>query len=182
MLSWWMKILSHSINIWDVVTYVVPLYSVYQARSYERIFTLLAPVSTMLAVHVSSRTNNMLKWANFGENQARLVKLGSYNGAWYTEHNGKTFVTVSQIFIEWGQCFVRHDNIWQTIVWLMAKRMVNTAVMILRRDLTYWWRRNPFSSGKGYLTVYQSGINLLNQSTTALQARAVKRFSNMYER
>ena len=24
-------------------------------------------------------------------------------------------MTVSQILIKWGQCFVRHDNIWQTI-------------------------------------------------------------------
>ncbi len=52
---------------------------------------------------------------NSVENGARNVRLGSYDGAWYTEYNGTKFVTVSQIFIEWGQFFVRHDNIWQTI-------------------------------------------------------------------
>ena len=50
------------------------------------------------------------------ENGAKNVRLGSYDGAWYTESNGTTFVTVSQIFIERGQFFIQQDNIWQTIV------------------------------------------------------------------
>ena len=41
--------------------------------------------------------------------------FGSYDGAWYTEYNGTKFMTVSQIFMEWGQFFVRQGNIWQTI-------------------------------------------------------------------
>ena len=28
------------------------------------------------------------------------VRLGSYDGAWYTEHKGTKFATVSQIFVE----------------------------------------------------------------------------------
>ena len=99
MLSWRMKISSHSINIWDIVTYVLPSYLVYQAPSYEANFKLLAAVSMMLAhlsmlfmlklaVHASSRINNTVKRANLGENHARWVKLGSYDGAWYTEYDG----------------------------------------------------------------------------------------------
>ncbi len=47
------------------------------------------------------------------------MRLGPYDGAWYTEHNGKTFVTVYQIFFEWGQFFDCQDNIWQSIaIWV----------------------------------------------------------------
>ena len=40
-----------------------------------------------------------LKSANLGENDARLVKLGSYDGAWYTEYNSTTSVPISQILM-----------------------------------------------------------------------------------
>ena len=33
-------------------------------------------------------------------NGASNARLGSYDGAWYTEHDGTTFVTVSQILME----------------------------------------------------------------------------------
>ena len=49
MLSWWMKTLSHSIDVKDIVTKLVPLYSLYQAPSYEPICMLLAPVSVELS-------------------------------------------------------------------------------------------------------------------------------------
>ncbi len=42
MLSWRTKNWPHSINIWDTVTHVLPLCSVYQAPSYESHLTLLA--------------------------------------------------------------------------------------------------------------------------------------------
>ncbi len=49
-------------------------------------------------------------------NCARNVRLGSYDGTWYTECNGTTFVTVYKILMKWGPFFVCHDNIWQTII------------------------------------------------------------------
>ncbi len=49
MLSWRTKNSSHFINIWDTVTNLVPLHSVYQAPSYELILTFLAPFPTELA-------------------------------------------------------------------------------------------------------------------------------------
>ncbi len=39
------------------------------------------------------------------------MRLGSYDGAWYIEHNGIMFVTGSQILMEWGRIFVHQDNI-----------------------------------------------------------------------
>ena len=41
--------------------------------------------------------------------------LGSYDGVWYTEHNGTRFVIVSQILMEWGPFFVYQDNVWRTL-------------------------------------------------------------------
>ena len=35
-------------------------------------------------------------------NRASTVSLGSYDGARHTEHNGNTFVTVSQILMRGG--------------------------------------------------------------------------------
>ena len=52
MLSWSTTNSSHSINIRDIVTQVVLLYSLHQAPTYEPNFTLLAPLSMMLA-HLS---------------------------------------------------------------------------------------------------------------------------------
>ncbi len=37
--------------------------------------------------------------------------LGSYDGAWYTERNDTTFVTVSQIMVEYGQVLVHQVSI-----------------------------------------------------------------------
>ncbi len=50
--------------------------------------------------HHMSLINSMLKKANSVDNGASKEVLGSYDGAWYTEHNGTTFVTVSQILME----------------------------------------------------------------------------------
>ena len=43
---WWTKKWSHSINIWDTVTNVVPMYSVHRTPLYEPSLILLAPFST----------------------------------------------------------------------------------------------------------------------------------------
>ncbi len=110
MLSWRTKNSSHFINIWDTVTNVIPLHSVHQAPLYEPIFTLLAWFLRDLAY-----LSNMVTWANSVGNSARNVRIGSYDGACYTECNGTTFVTVSQILMKWGRFFIRHDNIWQSI-------------------------------------------------------------------
>ena len=40
----------------------------------------------MTAVHVISIIDGILKYANIDKNMP--VKLGSYDGAWYTEDNG----------------------------------------------------------------------------------------------
>ena len=45
------------------------------------------------------------------ENGAGKMRLGSYDGAWYTEHSGTRFVAVSQILMEGGRFFVHQDNI-----------------------------------------------------------------------
>ena len=49
------------------------------------------------------------------ENRAGNVILVSFNGAWYTEHVDTTFVTVSQVLMEWGQFFVYRGNIWHSL-------------------------------------------------------------------
>ena len=36
---------------------------------------------------------------NFGNNLANKMKLGSYDGAWYTEHSGTTYVRVFEILM-----------------------------------------------------------------------------------
>ena len=76
---------------------------------------LFLQCSALQAVQTTSRMNNMLKEAKPYRNHASNMRLGSYDGAWYTEYNGTTFVIVSQILIEWGQFFVHRDNIWQTL-------------------------------------------------------------------
>ncbi len=96
MLSWRTKNRPCSINMWDTVTKVLPLYSVYQEPSYEPNVTLLAPFPTEFAY-------------------ARNVRMGSYDGAWRTECNGITFVNVSKILMKWEAFFIRRDNIWQAI-------------------------------------------------------------------
>ena len=62
----------------------------------------LAYLSMLFILEVqSSRINSMLKKANYVGNGASCVRLlGSYDGAWYTEHNGNTIVTVSQMLME----------------------------------------------------------------------------------
>ena len=47
MLSWWTKNFPHSINVWDRLTNLIPLCSVYQTPSYEHNLTLLAPFATV---------------------------------------------------------------------------------------------------------------------------------------
>ena len=48
----WTNILPHSISIWDSVTKVVPLYSVYQVPSCDPDLRLIAPVLTILVILV----------------------------------------------------------------------------------------------------------------------------------
>ena len=78
------------------------------------------------------------------ENGANNMRLSSYDGAWYTERNGNTFVTISRIFSEWGQFFIRHDNNWQTIVLICFVQHLQAAynlwtISVFRHevDLTY---------------------------------------------
>ena len=47
-------------------------------------------------MQATSRINNILKLANSGKNQASAIKLILYDGAWFTEHNGTTFVAICQ--------------------------------------------------------------------------------------
>ena len=47
-----------------------------------------------------SRINNMLKYAIFVINHAGRMKLISFNGAWYTEYIGTTFVIIFQTLIK----------------------------------------------------------------------------------
>ena len=42
----------------------------------------------------------MSKLCKLCQNGANNVRRGSYDGAWYTEYNGRMSVAVSQIFIE----------------------------------------------------------------------------------
>ncbi len=46
----------------------------------------------------------------------------------HTEYNGNTFVSVSQILMEWGQFFVRQDNIRQTIVYEVCLSITTCSV------------------------------------------------------
>ncbi len=64
----------------------------------------------LLAVQAISRIINIFKLANYVGNGASRMRLGSYDGAWYTEGNGTKVVTVSQILGELGQFFVHQDN------------------------------------------------------------------------
>ena len=128
-ISWWTKNSSHSINILDIVTQVAPLYLKYTKRHHMNLIShwwhhflwhwliwacyLFFSWHALPAVHTNSRMNNMLKRANVGKNHARLVKLGAYIGAWYTEYNG-TAVYIKDIDgMRWF--LVHHDIIWQTL-------------------------------------------------------------------
>ena len=59
---------------------------------------------------------NIFKWAKWVKNGASKMRLGSYDGAWYTEHNGNTFMMISQILMKWAQVSVHQDNIWRNVV------------------------------------------------------------------
>ena len=48
----------------------------------------------------SARINTMLKMAEFVGTDTKIMKLDSYDGTWYTEHNGTTFMTISHILME----------------------------------------------------------------------------------
>ena len=69
----------------------------------------------LLAVQAFSRINNIFKWANYVGYGAGKMRLGSYDITWYTEHNGSTFVTVSQTLMWWAQFSIHLNNIWQSI-------------------------------------------------------------------
>ena len=45
------------------------------------------------AVHARSGINNMIRWTNIIETGASNMELGAYDGAWYAENNGITYVT-----------------------------------------------------------------------------------------
>ncbi len=81
-------------------------------------FLLHDPV--LWAVQVLARINNWLKWANLVSSDVSWLKLGSFDGAWFTEYNGNNSVAISQIFMEWDNCFIHWDNIWQIliVVWM----------------------------------------------------------------
>ena len=66
----------------------------------EICFTSHVPVQAI------TRINNMLKKAKSVGNDARNVRSSSCDGAWCTEHNDTSFVTVSQILMKWDQFFV----------------------------------------------------------------------------
>ena len=57
----------------------------------------------LMAVQVTSRVNNMLKYANFGQNHSIKVKSVWNDGAHYTEHNNTPIMTISQILMECGE-------------------------------------------------------------------------------
>ncbi len=75
------------------------------------------------AVQEISRINNVLKWANSGETWAGKVELGSYDGAWRTDHDGTTLVSKCWIIMELAEFFVHHDDAWHT--WYHASFITN---------------------------------------------------------
>ncbi len=48
----------------------------------------------------SSRLDDMPKWSKIAENHASEVKSDSFDGALYAEHNGVSFVTISEILMD----------------------------------------------------------------------------------
>ena len=150
MLPWRKKNAPYLINIWDTATNMVPLCSVHQAPSCEPNLTFLAQFpaefaylsilfklevlytagSAEHAVQSISRINNMLKKAKSRRIQTSNVRIGSCDGAWCTECNGSTFVTVSQLLMKWDQFFIRQNNTWQTLCnlffsWCCAHQLEN---------------------------------------------------------
>ena len=77
--------------------------------SYEHNFSSPARASTLahldmpfilaLILQTSARINNKHKVANFSRNHDNNVKLGAYNGAWYTERNGISLMALSQMLM-----------------------------------------------------------------------------------
>ena len=53
----------------------------------------------------------MLKQVNQAERDANSVKLGSSDGALYTEHNGTEFATLSQLLVECDESFALRGNV-----------------------------------------------------------------------
>ena len=51
-------------------------------------------------MQASSRIKNLLEEANFDENDASKMEVGSQDGAWYTGFNGTYAVTISQILMK----------------------------------------------------------------------------------
>ena len=96
MLSWWTKNWPHSSNIWDTLTNVAPLHSVYQAPSYEPGYTLLASFLQLFAylnmlfileMGCTAGINNIFKCASYVKNGASKMRSGSYGSTWYTKNN-----------------------------------------------------------------------------------------------
>ncbi len=91
---------------------------------------LVVPEIYSQAVQTSTRKNNMLKEANFVENNTSELKLGSFDNAWYKECHGTNSVAEPQIFVEWRPCFfIYQDNIWQTVLWRV----------VMMRSSVYGW-------------------------------------------
>ena len=54
------------------------------------------------------------------ESDVYIGGVGSYDHAWYTEHNHTTFVTISQILMKWAKYCIRKNNIWHTLLALVT--------------------------------------------------------------
>ena len=55
------------------------------------------------------------------------MRLDSWDGAWYTGHNGNTFVTISQILMEWSGFFVHQNNVWHSLqIFQLTPNIVRT--------------------------------------------------------
>ena len=96
----------------------------------------------ILEVQTTSKINIMLRYAMCSRNHASNLRLGSYDGAWYNEHNGTTYVTVSQILIEWSGFFStritfdRHYYYVLSLVsmsqWVLSHRFVSVSGSFLK--------------------------------------------------
>ena len=56
-----------------------------------------------------------MKWSNFCKKKTcKITNLGSCDSAWYTEDNGISSATISQILKDWSDSLVHHRDIRQT--------------------------------------------------------------------
>ncbi len=90
------------------------------------------------------------------ENSVNNVRLGSYDGAWYSEYHGNIFVAVSQIIMEWSEYFVHQDNIWQTLgyirgqfCWIWVNKHVTSCFLLYSRGRIKDRISLPLNAGEG---------------------------------